>query len=130
MEIIRRDGGRSFAFLRDAGFKGPEATDDGIAFHRGGLHIELAFYAWKNEAEVVTTVSVDNPPCHASLDCLYVACGCGPLQELGGSAPTRLAVAKRVAEHAQGLRSVLPRLLGPDGVELVRRCQGRQLPDE
>jgi len=38
------------------------------------------------------------------------------------------AVVKRVRQQADGLRRMLPYLLQPDIEEIVRSCQGRQLP--
>lgn len=128
LEIVRRDGGRALAYLLDFGFVGPELTENGIAYHRPGLHIEMCYYDWKHEREVSTSISLGGPRAFARLGCLYVACGCGPIQDIAGSAHTRLAVAKRVSQHAEGVRRVLPNLLSADVDELVLRCNGRDLP--
>ncbi|MGH8823343.1 MAG: hypothetical protein ACRDVN_02560, partial [Jiangellaceae bacterium] len=50
-ETIWREGPSAFAFLVDEWeFLGPERTEEGLAYHRSGLHISIGFWAWKNEA--------------------------------------------------------------------------------
>jgi hypothetical protein len=130
-ELIWQDGPALFGFLVETGFAGPEPTDDGIAYHRPGLHIEIRFLGGQ-EPEVATTVISVAPNGDrrwASLDCLYVACRCGVLQDVPGNAPNQRTAAKRVRQHAQALRRVLPRLLDNDLDHLLRRCQGRLLPE-
>lgn len=120
-----------FAFLEEAGFLGPERTEDGLAYHQPGLHIEIRLVGGL-EPEVATTVTVTTSTSDwrwANLDCLYVACGCGPLQDVPGNVPNQKIAAKRVRQHAEALRRVLPWLVGADVERLVRRCQGRLVPD-
>jgi hypothetical protein len=116
----------------DAGFLGPERTDDGIAYHRLGLHIQIRFVDG-HEPELGTSVAREAPDggrrLWASLECLYVACHCGVLQDVPRNAPNLRTTAKRVRQHAGALRRVLPHLLGEDIDELLRRCQGRLLPE-
>lgn len=131
-EPIWHDGPELFAFLLDADFAGPERTEDGIAYHRPGPHIDVRFHAG-HEPVVATRVSHVSPDGTstrtASLDCLYVACRCGVLQDVPGNAPNRRTAGKRVGQHADALRQVLPHLLGDDVDQLIRRCQGRLLPE-
>jgi hypothetical protein len=131
-EPIWHDGPELFEFLLDADFAGPERTDDGIAYHRLGLHIDIRFHAG-HEPVLATTVSHVSPDGtrtrFASLDCLYVACRCGVLQDVPGNAPNQRTAAKRVAQHADALRQVLPHLLANDVEHLIRRCQARLLPE-
>lgn len=126
------DGPPLFGFLADSDFAGPQATEDGIAYHRPGLHIEVRYFDG-HQPEVVTSIRVVGPDGDdsraAGLDCLFVACGCGVLQDVPGNAPNRRTVAKRIAQHAEALRKVLPHLLADDAGQLVARCQGRLLPD-
>jgi hypothetical protein len=64
----------------------------------------------------------------ASLDCLYVACQCGVLQDVPPNVPNRRTVAKRLRQHARAARLVLPHLLDENVDQLVRRCHGRLVP--
>ncbi len=38
------------------GFLGPERIDDGLAYHRPGLHVRIEFWTWNHEAGFSTTV--------------------------------------------------------------------------
>ena len=70
----------------DWGFSGPELTADGVAYHRVGLHVEMGYWAWKNERGFATTlaqVGSDGTERRAELGVLYAACGLGP----AGAAP-------------------------------------------
>jgi hypothetical protein len=129
-EPIWREGPALFGFLLDAGFLGPERLDDGIAYHRPNLHVEVRFIdGW--EPELATQVYCEGPDGlrWASLNCLYVARGGGVLQDVPGNVPNLRTTTKRLHQHARALRQVLPCLLEEDVGELVRRCQGRLLPD-
>lgn len=128
---IWQDGPALFAFLVEAGFTGPERTEDGLAYHRPGLHIETRLVGGPEPqvATTVTAVTSTGEQRWAQLDCLYVACRCGPLQDVPGNVSNQKVAAKRVRQHAEALRKVLPCLLGGDVEGLVRRCQGRLLPD-
>lgn len=130
-DLIRQEGPALFSFLTPAGFLGPERTENGLAYHRPGLHIEVR-YSNGVEPEMVTTIVVTTPTGEqrwAHLDCLYVACRCGPLQDVPGSAPNQKVAIKRIRQHAEALRKVLPRLIDGDAEHLVRRCQGRLTPE-
>ncbi len=130
-ELAWQDGPELFDFLLGAGFLGPETTDDGLAYHRPGLHVSIRVVTG-HEPEVVTSVRHDpadgTPARSASLDNLYVACRCGVLQDVPGSAPNLRTTAKRLRQHADALRRVLPHLLTGDVGRLISRCQGRRLP--
>lgn len=131
-DLVQRDGPQLFEFLLDADFTGPEMSDGGLAYHRAGLDIEIHVFTGR-EPELVT--SVRHAPADgthvrtATLDCLYVACRCGVLQDVPSGAPNLRTTAKRLGQHAEGLRRVLPHLLTGDVGRLIARCQGRQLPD-
>ena len=96
---------------------GPERTDEGIAYHRPGLHVTVELWAWKNEAGFTTSVrGVDRltgAQHWASLGCLYVACGLGPLQHVPENAGGGQTISKRLTQHAGALRRVMPYLDGP-----------------
>ena len=93
----------------------------------------IALWWWKNEAGFETSVqTLDGSTgrrSFASLSCLYVACGLGLLQHVPGNIGGSHTVRKRIAQHADALKRVMPRLDGPGAAELVSRCQGRDLPD-
>jgi hypothetical protein len=133
-ETIWEQGPSAFAFLvEEWGFTGPERTDQGIADHRPKLHVTVEHWAWRHEAGFATTVQgVDRrtgTEHTASLGCLYVACGLGPLQHVPETAGGSHTISKRIAQHAGALQRVMPYLDGPSGAELLRRCQRRLLPD-
>ncbi|MBP5872127.1 hypothetical protein F3K40_41230 [Streptomyces sp. LBUM 1478] len=52
-----------------------------------------------------------------------VVSGCGPAQDVPGSAPARRAALKRVHQHAAALRRLMPRLLTAEGAQLIARCR-------
>jgi hypothetical protein len=130
-EQIWRQGPSAFAFLVDEhGFVGPERTDEGIAFHRPGLHIRIGFWSWKNErgfdTQVSAVVGAEKRELVASLADLYVACGLGPAQAVpeSGTRSTHV-IEKRLHEHAIALRALLPYLDGSEAHDLLHRCQDR-----
>jgi hypothetical protein len=134
-QTIWEQGPNAFAFLlKEWGFEGPERTDEGIAYHRPDLHVTVERWAWKNEAGFTTEVrGMDRrtgAQHWASLGCLYVACGLGPLQHVPETVGGGHTISKRIAQHAGALRRVMPYLNGPTVAELLRRCQGRLLPDD
>jgi hypothetical protein len=130
-EPIWLDGPGLFAFLLDAGFDGPGRTDDGITYDGPGLRIVTRFVGG-HEPEFATDVlrlGQDGAITgYASLGCLYVACRCGVLQDVPSSVDTQRTAAKRVRQHADALRRLLPHLLRGDPDDLIRRCRGRLLP--
>jgi hypothetical protein len=127
VEEFRSEVGIEFAFLvEDAGFSGPEQTDDGLLFHSAGLDIEVWFL--EGHEPVVTTLVAPIAPDGARtrgvwLYDLYVASGCGPAQDVPRSAPTRRATLKRVHQHAAALRRLMPQLLTAEGEQLIARCR-------
>jgi hypothetical protein len=132
--VIWQHAPDAFAFLlQEWDFEGPERTEDGVVYHRPDLHVSVEVWAWKNETGFSTTVragsGVDASPHSASLGCLYVACGLGPLQDVPETAGSQYTIRKRIAQHAGALRRVMPHLNAPTVVELLRRCAGRELPD-
>ncbi|MFD4676517.1 hypothetical protein ACFWNN_42825 [Lentzea sp. NPDC058450] len=130
VQVLRDEGPPAFAFLVERhDFLGPELVDDGFLFHRPDLRISVSSWAWKGERGFTTTVSLPDLAMSADLSCLYVACGLGPAQAVGGSTGTAHVVRKRIAEHAAALGRVVVRLDGPERIDLVRRCRGRSLPD-
>jgi hypothetical protein len=128
MEAFRVEAGGVFAFLvEEAGFVGPELTENGLIFHRAGLHFEVLFLNG-HEPEVATQivwVAPGGERSWGSLECLYVVGGCGPAQDVPGSAPTRRTMLKRVHQHGAALRRLLPQLLSPECEQLLSRCRGR-----
>ena len=131
--MVRRDGSDLFAFLvSDGGFVGPEVLESGLVYrHRSGLQIAIS-YLGPREPEVTTRIAVSRDHVatrSASLDCLWVAFGCGTLQDVPTSAVNGRTTAKRLRQQAEALRRLLPMLLTPEVDDAVRRCQGRLLPD-
>jgi hypothetical protein len=80
--MVWRHGRCAFAFLcEDWNFDGPERTEDGLAYHRPDLHINVAVWAWKNETGFTTSLlgpsAIDGARRTARLQCLYVSAGLG-----------------------------------------------------
>jgi len=132
-EIVRREGGDLFAFLiSDGGFVGPDVLESGLLYHHhSGLQIAVS-YLGPREPEVTTTIRVSRDGAaarSASLSCLWVAFEYGTLQDVPTSALNARTTAKRLRQHAEALRRLLPTLLTSEVDDAVRRCQGRLLPD-
>lgn len=126
-EAFRAEADIEFAFLvEDAGFSGPEQTDNGLLFHSVALDVDVWFLDTR-EPVVTTLVSpVASDGVRAGgvcLDDLYVFSGCGPAQDVPCSALTRRATLKRVHQHAAALRRLLPQLLTAEGSQLIARCR-------
>jgi hypothetical protein len=130
-DAFRVEAGTAFGFLvEEAGFTGPEMIASGLGFHRLGLHVEVVFLDG-HEPEVATGIVWAAPGGERSrawLECLYAAGGCGPAQDVPGSAPTRRAMLKRVHQHAAALRRLLPQLLSPGIEQLISHCRGQSPP--
>jgi hypothetical protein len=115
VRVIWADGPAAFEFLvSEYDFLGPERTDEGLAYHRPDLRVEITHWEFKNEAGFSTTVSrPGNTPGSrraAQLDDLFVACGLGPSQAVPGQSGAGHTIRKRIAQHAKALRQVMPRL--------------------
>jgi hypothetical protein len=133
LEIVRREGSDLFAFLiSDGGFTGPDVLESGLLYHHhSGLQIAIS-YLGPREPEVTTRIRVSrdgDAARSASLDCLLVAFEHGTPQDVPTSAPNARTTAKRLRQHAEALRQLLPTLLTSEVDDAVRRCQGRLLPD-
>ena len=130
-DLIRQEGPALFSFLAPAGFLSPERTENGLAYHRPGLHIEIR-YSDGVEPEMVTTIVVTTSTGEQTTGTSqrsYVASRCGPLQDVPGTVSNPKVAIKRIRQHAEALRKVLPRLTDGDAEHLVRRCQGRLIPE-
>ncbi|MGW2183684.1 hypothetical protein ACWCXX_37860 [Streptomyces sp. NPDC001732] len=126
-EAFRAEVGVEFAFLvEEAGFSGPEQTDHGFVFHSVGLDVEVWFLDGHEPMVTTLVAPVASDGVRARgvwLDELYVVSGCGPAQDVPGSAPTRRATLKRVHQHAAALRRLMPQLLTAGGSQLIARCR-------
>lgn len=128
LEILWQQGAAAFAFLcEEFDFDGPERTEDGIAYHRPDMHIDVGTWAWKHEASFDTGIRrVDRrtgEQTSADLGDLYVAAGLGPAQHVPGNVGGGRTVVKRIAQHATALRRLMPYLTGPTAAELFCRCR-------
>lgn len=125
-EVIRAEAPAVLSFLaEDWGFAGPELTDDGIAYHRHGLHIHMGFWSWKNERGLLTTltqVGADGTEQRAGLGELYVACGVGTAHDVPEGDGTVYVIRKRIGQHATALRKLLPFLHDTDSDALFTSC--------
>jgi hypothetical protein len=88
-ELVRRESRERFAFLVSEGrFAGPEETESGLVYDRPDLQLVVR-YLGPYEPQVATSIRLkagDEIVGWASLGCLYAAFGCGPLQDVPGSA--------------------------------------------
>jgi hypothetical protein len=132
-EIIRDEAPAHLGFLVLEGqFDGPELTADGVAYHRLDLRIEMSYWGGR-EPGVGTMVSDPRNSADeraAPLPCLYAACGYGVAHDLPHTVTNQRTTRLRVEEQARALRRILPDLLGDRGSELLRRCRGRDYPDD
>lgn len=115
----------AFDFLRDSGFVGPEVHEYGLYFSTGTVGVEVLFD--EREGRVVTLVqrALEDWNAKASLQCLYVAAGLGPAQDIRSVARSRKLVAPAVNSHARALRKLLPVVREEDNRQLLRDCHGR-----
>jgi len=131
-EVLWDDGPEAFSFLVDSWrFEGPELVAEGLEYRRADLVVTVRTWTWNGEAGFTTSlrcVPGSVGASYASLDCLYVACRLGPLQDVPTGASASRVVIKRIKQHAVALGAVLPHLEGAQAVDLFRRCQGRQIP--
>jgi hypothetical protein len=114
----------AFDFLHAEGFVGPETTQLGHIYRRPGLHIEIWLHLGR-ESEVSTLVerfTGDGTREAAWLECLYVASGCGPAQDVPGSVQSGRVMFKRLRQQAAGLERLLPAITGPEAPALFARC--------
>jgi hypothetical protein len=125
-DVIRAEAPAVLRFLaEDWGFTGPELTDDGIAFHRSGLHVHMGFWSWKNESGFLTTLTqtgTDGTELRAGLGELYAACGVGTAHDVPEGAGTVYVIRKRIGQHATALRKLLPYFDDTDTDALFRSC--------
>ncbi|MFD4137334.1 hypothetical protein [Streptomyces goshikiensis] len=118
----------AFSFLlEEAGFAGPERTKHGLLFRGPGLDVDVWLFDGR-EPQVSTGLAAVGPDGirgrRAWLDELYVAAGCGPAQDVPGSAPTRRSTIKRVHQHATALRRLMTGLSAPELSQLIIRFTG------
>ncbi|MFD7555523.1 hypothetical protein ACFV9E_13445 [Streptomyces sp. NPDC059835] len=118
----------AFSFLfEEAGFASPETTEHGLLFRGPGLEVDVWLFDGR-EPEVATGVAAVGADGirgqRAWLDELYVAAGCGPAQDVPGSAPTRRSTIKRVHQHAAALRRLMTGLAAPELSQLIIRFAG------
>ncbi len=124
-------GGSPVLFLaEDWGFSGPELTAHGVACHGVGLHVEMGYWAWKNERGFTTTLAQagsDRVERRAELGVLYAACGLGrpvrppaALARCTSSASASSSTPWRCARSSRTLMTATPA-----GPLLVARTHGQ-----
>ena len=123
--VIWAEAPLALSFLaEDWGFTGPERTAGGVAYHRPGVHVDMSFWAWKNERGITTTlakVDRDGTEQRASLGVLYAASGLGPASAVPESAGTLYVIRKRIGQHAAALGALTARLDAVDSGALFSR---------
>jgi hypothetical protein len=130
-ETLKLEGPVAFAFLVDEfGFDGPEFVDDGLIYYRADLSVQISNWIWNRETGFSTTIlgrpDAEGRRRSAGLDCLYVACGLGPPQDVPETtSSTHHVTSKRIAQHSAALRALLPHLDDDARLaDLIRRCRG------
>ncbi|MET7685405.1 hypothetical protein [Streptomyces sp. NPDC005423] len=116
-EEFRAEARTAFGFLvDDEGFRPPEEIDGGLRYRRTDLMVRIWFLGGA-ESEVLTRVIPLAPDgtrgSGAWLDDLYAGTGCGRPRDVPAFASTRRAVLRRVHQHAEALRRLLPCLPVP-----------------
>lgn len=135
VEFIWAEAPPALSFLiEDWGFCGPERTDEGVAYHRPGLHLEIGAWSWKNERGFTTTlvlVGRDGKQRRATLGVLYAAGGLGALSAAPEGCGTLYVIGKRIRQHAAALRTLIAHLDEGDADALFELCarQSRTVPD-
>jgi len=130
--VLWDEGPAMLSFLVDWGFVGPTILAAGLSYRRADLVVTVETWSRHHESGFDTSLQwiLDSSGTRfASLDCLYVACGLGPAQDVPTGAGASHVIIKRIKQHAIALGAVLPYLDGPHAGDLFRRCQGRRLPD-
>jgi hypothetical protein len=129
--VIWAEAPQALRFLtQDERFTGGERTADGVAYHRPGLHVEMGYWAWKNERGFTTTltrVTPDGTQQRESLGVLYAASRLGPASAAPEGAGSLYVIRKRIGQHATALRSLLAALDAGDADALFAAC-GRKHP--
>ncbi|MGW0754307.1 hypothetical protein [Streptomyces sp. NPDC002587] len=124
---FRSEAEVAFSFLlEEVGFAGPERTEHGLLFRGPELDVDVWLFDGR-EPQVATGAAVGPGGIRgrrAWLDELYVAAGCGPAQDVPGSAPTRLSTIKRVHQHATALRRLMTGRSAPELSQLIIRFAG------
>ncbi|WP_351233241.1 hypothetical protein [Streptomyces sp. NPDC002133] len=128
LDEFRSEVELAFSFLaEDAGFADPELTEHGLLFRAAELDVDVWLLEGR-EPEVATRVAVvgrDGAKGRGAwLDGLYVAAGCGPAQDVPGSATTRRSTIKRVHQQAAALRRLMTHLSPAELSQLITRCTG------
>ena len=115
---------RAFAFLKPA-FVGPEKEHYSLYYSNGLIGIYVGFD--DRDGRVITgrRAQVGERNVNASLQCLYVAAGLGPAQDVRDTARSRKQLSGAIDSQATALRTLLPILEGPTGANLLGGCHGR-----
>jgi len=113
-EEFRSEVRTAFAFLVETeGFAEPEDDGLGLSYRRADLEVRLWFHGG-HEPETSTHLSPIAPDGTrgrgAGLEDVYTAAGCGPPQDVPITVHNRRSLLKRVHQHADALRRLLPRL--------------------
>ncbi len=130
---VEAPGELSF-LTEDFGFRGPERTEEGLAYHHPGLHVDMGTWTWKNERGFTTTlarVGRHGTEQRASLSELYAASGLGTASAVPEGAGTLFVIRKRIAQHSAALRALMAQLNEDDIDALLGRVdrQARTVPD-
>jgi hypothetical protein len=135
VDFIGAEAPLALSFLiEDWGFCGPERTDEGVAYHRPGLHVEMGAWSWKNERGFTTTLALigrDGKQRRSSLGVLHAASGLGAPSAAPEVAGTLYVIGKRIRQHAAALRALLAYLDEGDADALFEQYSGQSstLPD-
>jgi len=109
----------TFDFLvADYGFLGPEVRTLDLTFHSQHLSVRIALEP-RDGVFVICGGMVADEYRQIGLDDIYRKCDLGPAQDLRTSAQSTHSLQKSLATHAEALRRILPRLLGPERDQLL-----------
>jgi hypothetical protein len=116
----------AFAFLVDGeGFVGPERQEGGCFYYSPALSVEVRLD--RREHVVITLLGgmVEDRHLRAELSCLYAEASLGPVQHIRRAARSNHSLQRSITSQAEALRSVLPKVTGPDKVRLLKACHAR-----
>ncbi|MDX3751543.1 hypothetical protein [Streptomyces sp. AK08-02] len=112
---FRSEARVAFAFLvENEGFAEPNEDHLGLTYRRADLEVCLWIHSGRPEPGVSTHLNPIAPDGTRGravwLEDIYTATGCGPPQDVPRSVHNRRSMLKRVHQHADALRRLLPRL--------------------
>ena len=126
VDVIQAEAPQALSFLaEDWGFTGPELTVEGVVCRSSGMNLYMGFWSRNHERGFTTTLALvggDGTERRALLGVLYTASGLGSASDVPETAGTLNVTRKRIGQHANALRRLMPHLDAADSDALFTRC--------